>query len=60
QGSGTGTGKRKGSRKGTGGQNWCYRACRRQYNRCLYAAGGNRGRRRACAVRFRNCVKRCG
>jgi hypothetical protein len=39
--------------------NWCFRRCRRQYNRCLIYAGTNWGRRRACTVRFRNCVKRC-
>ena len=47
-------------RRGNSGQGRCYRGCRRQYSRCLYWAGGNRGRRRACAVRYRNCVRRCG
>lgn len=42
-----------------GQQNWCYRRCRREYSRCLSWAGGNMGRRRACAVRYRNCVRRC-
>ncbi|HEX8747180.1 MAG TPA: hypothetical protein VF717_08260 [Pyrinomonadaceae bacterium] len=42
-----------------GGQNWCYRRCRRQYSRCLSYAGESRGRRRACTIRFRNCVRRC-
>ena len=43
----------------TGQDYRCRRSCRRQYNRCLYWAGTNRGRRRACAVRYRNCLKRC-
>jgi hypothetical protein len=42
-----------------GGQRWCYRRCRRQYSSCLSYAGTSRGRRRACAVRYRNCVRRC-
>ncbi|HKS28785.1 MAG TPA: hypothetical protein VJS44_13250 [Pyrinomonadaceae bacterium] len=45
--------------RGRGGQNWCYRRCRREYSRCLEYAGGNAGRRRACARRYRNCVRRC-
>lgn len=49
-----------GSRRGRGrGQNWCYRRCRRQYSRCISYAGNNRGRRRACIVRYRNCLRRC-
>jgi hypothetical protein len=43
-----------------GTQYRCYRRCRREYSRCLYWAGGNRGRRRACAIRYRNCLRRCG
>jgi hypothetical protein len=39
--------------------NWCYRGCRRQYAQCLNFAGGNQGRRRACAIRYRNCIRRC-
>jgi hypothetical protein len=42
------------------GQNNCGRLCRRAYRRCLYWAGSSRGRRRACAARYRNCLKRCG
>lgn len=42
-----------------GGQNWCYRRCRREYNRCISYAGENRGRRRACIIRYRNCLRRC-
>ncbi|HEX8174703.1 MAG TPA: hypothetical protein VF543_06250 [Pyrinomonadaceae bacterium] len=49
---GTRTGQR-------GGQNWCYRRCRREYSRCLSYAGRSWGRRRACAIRYRNCVRRC-
>lgn len=41
------------------GRSWCYRRCRREYNRCLAYAGNNWGRRRACQIRFRNCVRRC-
>jgi hypothetical protein len=37
----------------------CQRRCRREYNICLTYAGTSRGRRRACAVRYRNCVRRC-
>lgn len=40
-------------------QNWCYRRCRRQYGRCLYWAGNNRGRRRACVIRYRRCLRGC-
>ncbi|HEY0324172.1 MAG TPA: hypothetical protein VGC66_24715 [Pyrinomonadaceae bacterium] len=38
----------------------CYRRCRREYNRCLTYAGRNQYRRRACATRYRKCLKRCG
>ncbi len=44
---------------GTGQNYRCIRRCRRAYNQCLFWAGNNRGRRRVCAVRYRNCVKRC-
>jgi hypothetical protein len=37
----------------------CQRRCRREYSRCLSYAGTSWGRRRACAVRYRNCVRRC-
>ncbi|MBD0370896.1 MAG: hypothetical protein ICV60_08685 [Pyrinomonadaceae bacterium] len=47
-------------RRGRGGYgNWCWRRCRREYSACLGYAGGNAGRRRACAVRYRNCIRRC-
>ena len=46
-------------RRRRGGQNWCARRCRYQYSQCLSYAGNNWGRRRACAVRYRNCVRRC-
>lgn len=49
---------RRGRRR-SGGYNWCGRRCRREYSRCLSYAGNNWGRRRACAVRYRNCVRRC-
>lgn len=51
-------GRRRRERRMQGG-NWCYRGCRRQYSQCLNFAGGNQGRRRACAVRYRNCIRRC-
>lgn len=38
----------------------CRWRCRRTYSRCLAYAGNNPGRRRACAVRYRNCLRRCG
>jgi len=37
----------------------CRIRCRNGYRRCLVAAGVNAGRRRSCAVRYRNCLKRC-
>ena len=37
----------------------CRRICRRAYYNCLYWAGTNRGRRRVCYVRYRNCLRRC-
>ncbi len=51
---------RRGRRRGRGGYgNWCNRRCRREYSACLGYADGNAGRRRACAVRYRNCLRRC-
>lgn len=40
--------------------NLCQRRCRATYSRCLRMADGNPGRRRACLVRYRNCVRHCG
>jgi hypothetical protein len=37
----------------------CRRRCTMTYRKCLRAADGNPGRRRACAVRFRNCTRHC-
>lgn len=48
----------RGSRRRSG-QNWCFRRCRREYRNCLSYAGTSYGRRRACAVRYRNCLRRC-
>ena len=51
-----------GSQPGRGRRNQsyrCQRRCRRGYSICLTYAGTSRGRRRACAVRYRNCVRRC-
>ena len=41
-------------------QRRCLLNCRREFQRCLNWAGRNQGRRRACEVRGRNCVRRCG
>lgn len=49
-------GRRRGQQ---GGQYRCYRRCRREYNSCLSYAGSSRGLRRACAVRYRKCIRRC-
>lgn len=49
----------RGRRRRGMGRNCGWR-CRREYSRCLANAGGNQGRRRACAVRYRNCLRRCG
>ena len=37
----------------------CTSRCSWTYRSCVRSAGDNRGRRRACAVRYRNCVRRC-
>lgn len=52
-------GQGQGRRRRRGGEGWCYRRCRREYDRCLAYAGNNWGRRRACQIRYRNCVRRC-
>jgi hypothetical protein len=37
----------------------CRTRCAREYRMCVRAAGNNPGRRRSCAVRYRNCLRRC-
>lgn len=38
----------------------CQRRCRVSYGMCLRRADGNPGRRRACMMRYRNCLRHCG
>jgi hypothetical protein len=38
----------------------CRLKCRREYRRCLRLAGNNLRRKRACYIRYKNCMMRCG
>lgn len=38
----------------------CRVRCRRAYGICVRWSHGDPGRRRACIVRYRNCLRRCG
>jgi len=39
--------------------NPCRRKCLIVYRRCLHAAGANLAKRRACALRYRACLRHC-
>lgn len=40
--------------------NHCRIRCRVAYDRCLHLAGSDAAKKKACAVRFRWCLRRCG
>ena len=40
--------------------NPCRRKCMLGYRRCLHAAGNDLAKRKACAVRYRACLRHCG
>ena len=40
--------------------NLCRRKCMIVYRRCLHAAGTDPAKRKACALRYRACLRHCG
>gem|GEM_PF-3253975 len=40
--------------------NPCRRKCMLGYRRCLHAAGNDLAKRKACAKRYRVCLRHCG
>jgi len=39
--------------------NPCRKRCRIVYSKCLHVAGADPAKRKACAVRYRACLRRC-
>ena len=48
------------SGKITASQKRCAEKCKPALDRCLAQAGNSQRRKRACAIRARNCARRCG
>ena len=38
----------------------CRWKCRKWYSRCLHAAGADPAKRKACAIKYRTCLRHCG